>query len=373
MKASAITLKLIRVGGRRPNGDVIWLEVLREQPSNQSASGSKKINVLSNSHQPYSNMQVSAKNSSERTRLQLADVVATRILPRTAAYAAGSLLLAAAAAKAHSLHVSEALLIDDLSLTTVGSILLIALEIFLGVGLLFSRREKLIWLAGVSIFTIFSVISFYSFMSGSSSCGCFGSFDVAPGLTLTLDILILSAMLLFPPLESLGFSIMLCRIARLASYTAVLLGMFSAFIVINMQAEGVGQAPLNLKNLQPNQIVKVEPKSWIGERLPLLNYINLDPEIAEGRWDLVFFRHDCMHCRASIPRYINQAIAGSDKRYAFVEAPPFEQISKNKIPILDEDGEFAVGRLSDLYRWQLVVPTKIAIQNGKVLDVRLGS
>ncbi|KPL25101.1 MAG: hypothetical protein AMJ75_01985 [Phycisphaerae bacterium SM1_79] len=47
----------------------------------------------------------------------------------------------------------------------------------------------------------------------------------------------------------------------------------------------------------------LEPETWVGEKLPILEYIDIADQVEKGSWLLLFFRHDCPDCAAAIPKY----------------------------------------------------------------------
>jgi hypothetical protein len=78
-------------------------------------------------------------------------------------------------------------------------ILLVEGELALAVILLFGIVPKISWRITTTLFVIFSVVSLLKGLSGAESCQCFGSVNINPFLTFTLDIGILVLLILFRP------------------------------------------------------------------------------------------------------------------------------------------------------------------------------
>jgi len=111
---------------------------------------------------------------------------------------AGILLIAAAEFKAYQLTVGYAevsLLMESRLIATCAVIL----EFLLGPCLLLGLYPSMTWRSAVLVFLGFSAISTYLWLRGAPTCGCLGGLSVLPKQMLVVDLIVFTALLLFPP------------------------------------------------------------------------------------------------------------------------------------------------------------------------------
>jgi hypothetical protein len=108
----------------------------------------------------------------------------------------------------------------------------------------------------------------------------------------------------------------------------------------------------------------LEPETWIGKKLPILDYIDIGKSLKKGNWVVLFYHHDCPDCARAIAQYQQTArdLAGNEDflRMAFIEVPPYGQapVSKNSPCFL--------GRLAETKEWFVTTPAVILMAQGKV-------
>ena len=58
----------------------------------------------------------------------------------------------------------------------------------------------------------------------------------------------------------------------------------------------------------------LEPETWVGEKLPILEYIDIGKSLKKGNWVVLFYHHDCPDCARAIARYQQMArdLAGNE-------------------------------------------------------------
>lgn len=221
------------------------------------------------------------------------------------------------------------------------------------------------WLA-VVLFAAFAAYSFHLAMSGAASCGCFGPVRVHPWWTLGLD-----AAVLFGLLVSIGLDERMhvpshnggLRPGRVpvgsGRAAAIGLGVVLATAVgwyAFPHAETVdGSFPTT------GGPVILEPENWVGQKLPIAQYIDLD--LSRGEWIVVLHSRDCPKCQAAIPRYEQFALSVSDTplRVVLVEVPPFDGE-----PVVE--GACARAKLSGEHDWFVQTPMELQLQDGVVTD-----
>jgi hypothetical protein len=110
----------------------------------------------------------------------------------------GLLLLVAAGLKLHGLAVEPVAHVGPFSAPEF-QVALIAVEVLLGLWLLWGRHPIGAWLTTLAAFTVFAGASFYLAWIGQSSCGCFGRLSVSPWYSFAIDLAALAALLVGRP------------------------------------------------------------------------------------------------------------------------------------------------------------------------------
>jgi hypothetical protein len=103
----------------------------------------------------------------------------------------GSLLLAAAAFKTY-----EAYSAPMSTWSVAKTLALICFELCFGTWLAVGARTKWTWRASVACFAMFACVSAYKVLTGASYCGCFGTLEVNPSITLGIDVAALTLLIL---------------------------------------------------------------------------------------------------------------------------------------------------------------------------------
>lgn len=240
-------------------------------------------------------------------------------------------------------------------------ILQVEAELFLGVWLLSGLFRKLAWLVGLGCFAMFSVVTLYKGINGAASCGCFGSVHVNPWITLfAIDLPAVVALVIFRP-RNLSVKTpldLLMPIPRLMQ-----LNVCVSFLVVLLVGSTTVLAMNEPAKLTQDYMV-LEPEMWIGEELPILEYIDIGEQLRTGNWLVLFYHHDCPDCQEAIPQYEQMAryLADNEEllRIAFVEVPPFGPTT------VGMDGSWAVGSLSDSRDWFVTTPVVILVEDGQV-------
>jgi len=108
----------------------------------------------------------------------------------------------------------------------------------------------------------------------------------------------------------------------------------------------------------------LEPESWIGTELPILEHIDIAEMLKEGTWLVLLYHYDCPDCIRAIAKYEQAArsLAGNEDiiRIALIAMPPY---GKNPI---SEDCPCTVGRLAPTKDWFVAAPAFALLADGKV-------
>jgi hypothetical protein len=114
----------------------------------------------------------------------------------------------------------------------------------------------------------------------------------------------------------------------------------------------------------------IDPKRWVGKKLPLTRYIDIGKSLEKNTWLVLFYRHDCPNCIEILSRYVRMSrdLVGrkSHLRVALVEMHPY-----GRRPM--ENGRFFIaGRLSGMNRWCCPTPVAALLADGNVATTWAG-
>jgi hypothetical protein len=108
----------------------------------------------------------------------------------------------------------------------------------------------------------------------------------------------------------------------------------------------------------------LEPETWVGKRLPIIEYIDIADALRTGNWLILLYHHDCPDCTEAIPKYEQMArdLAGNGDflQIALIETPPYGP------PVAAPDSPCTLGRLVDTKEWFVTTPAVALLTNGTV-------
>ena len=114
------------------------------------------------------------------------------------------------------------------------------------------------------------------------------------------------------------------------------------------------------------EIVDVDPDSWVGTRLPLLDDIALPRRLDEGTWIVLLYKHGCSACREAVANYERFARQISPKpkmpRIALIACPPYG----DEVTSAERPSYCIYGRLTGAKRWKLPTPMVLLVDEGRV-------
>jgi len=297
----------------------------------------------------------------------------------------GLVLLTAAALKGYQLATEP---VAETSLFSSRWFLIgvVEFELFFGLWLLAGLYPRSTWATALLCFGGFACVSLYKALSGEASCGCFGKVPVNPWYTFTLDALAVAALCRWQPTNLPNSSLSSSRLSQSLGVRAV--GVTVLWILIGaptVLAMGRYEPAMLSEDgaiLGDGSLVILEPEKWTGERFPLLPYIEdypvrlapgerlLRERLAEGRWIVVLYHHDCPECRASIPKYEKLArrttADPTEPRVAMIEVPPYSVRDSLK---LSPDVPYSLGRLNNQIEWFVETPVALQIADGRPTEV----
>ncbi len=281
----------------------------------------------------------------------------------------GAILLVAATLKAYQLA-TEPTAETGLMTSRWFLIGVVEFELLLGLCLVCGVFRDAVWFVTLGCFSVFGCVALYKALSGEVSCGCFGSVQVHPWYTFSLDSVAVVTLLRWRP-EVRQFSGWIRETGpswRLATVLTVwlLVGLPGAWSMTSFEA-----ASVNAEGdfLGDGQIVVLEPETWVGKRFPLLGHVDIGDSLADGQWIVLLYHHDCPHCQDVLPHYELLAQATPD-------GPAATGVALSELPPFGSHGETTTaesplhGRLAETKDWFVQTPTEIQLDRGTVISVR---
>ncbi len=295
--------------------------------------------------------------------------------------ALGVLLLTAAVLKGHEL-LTVPMANNDLWSWRPFLIFQVEFELAWGLWLVSGLFKRLAWLAGVLCFALFCCITLYKGLTGAASCGGFGTVHVSPWVTLlTIDLPAVVALGLFRPRTP--FAPLLSFLRGLpeivtgrwdANRSAVgdLAGPLpslrrfaaTAFLGLLVLTTTTPILALNEPAVVTSTYEVLEPETWVGKKLPILEHIDIADQLRTGTWLILFYHHDCPDCRKAIPKYEQMArdLEGTKDllQIALIEVPPYGQDPASG------DSPCTLGRLADVKEWFVTTPATTLLAEANV-------
>jgi hypothetical protein len=244
-------------------------------------------------------------------------------------------------------------------------------EIFIGLWLLSGLWPRWSWVSGLVTFSAFAWYSLFAGLSGRASCGCFGSGAVSPWTTLAVDLLAVAALVRWRPghrpmytQPSSQFVPAPRRYVAMATVMPCLaMGLVAGWTISSGPRATLGK-------FTSSEMMVLEPDQWNGQRLPILEHIDLGKQLTRGAWKVVLFHHDCPKCRETVAKYGSVGTVldatGQSRRVMLVEIPPYGWHAEH--PRTTASG-VVHAQLSSTNEWFVTTPTEIEIDDGVVVTV----
>ncbi|MHC4647895.1 MAG: hypothetical protein ACYTBJ_20725, partial [Planctomycetota bacterium] len=108
----------------------------------------------------------------------------------------------------------------------------------------------------------------------------------------------------------------------------------------------------------------LEPESWPGKELPILEHIDIAESLRTGNWLVLLYHYDCPDCAIAIPKYEQMArgLAANEDflRIAFIEVPPYGPGA------VRPNSPCTLGRLDESKEWFVTSPAVALMTNARV-------
>jgi len=267
-----------------------------------------------------------------------------------------ALLLAAASLKANALFSGFEL---GSQLAQLSLVLIVAIEIAFALWSLIGAYPIILRTCLIGLFSGFFGYSILAFSYGSS-CNCFGTQSIGPIFSSTLDLLIVVA-LSASHADDCGREGLGCKRGAIFFVIFCSASVGAAALLLTDHMRQVGSSGFSTAGIRP------------GSQLPLLNQVDLGPDLAQGRWRIVLYHHDCTKCQLLIDTIVPPGesiesvfIRNFERHVALIELPPFADSVRWPTNSVCVHGHFQPDS-SDI----ISTPLELYLQDGVVMQAGL--
>ncbi|MBY0232514.1 MAG: hypothetical protein K2W96_24815 [Gemmataceae bacterium] len=272
----------------------------------------------------------------------------------------GAVLLVAAGLKGHSLLTD---FVPGKTYLLSRFMQFITVELELALGLWLVSGLALLWAARVAMafFLALAGASGWLLASGAECCGCLGRMAVSPWFSFAFNLIAVCALALTPRPRSDEPEPPRPNLALGLSGAWVFLGLF--LLVAGWKEPIQAGRSRTLGSL--GDLVVLDVENWSGQRLPVLEHIDIGKRIGRGGWTVIFHHRDCPKCEALIQAAARRARSG--EAIALVEVPALSGDGETLAP--RRDRAFAASRLAASRRWVVDTPQVLRVEDGVVVRV----
>ncbi len=248
-------------------------------------------------------------------------------------------------------------------------------EALLGLMLVAALWPRHAWSVSACLFTIFAVVTAAEALMGKSSCGCFGAVQIRPVYTMCLDLAAIALLLLTGRPATSGPGPPTARKWLAAGGVGV---SWVLAVAVFWQTRPAIATAAGQDFGKAGELVVLEPEKWGGQRFDLPEHIDAGSQLASGKWIVLLVHHDCDHCAAAVPRYVEElrsSEGGTRNEYArtrlaVIEMPPFGDAADP--PPWQLPASVFTGRLDQTRDWFATTPIALLVKDGLVIASKDG-
>jgi thiol-disulfide isomerase/thioredoxin len=127
---------------------------------------------------------------------------------------------------------------------------------------------------------------------------------------------------------------------------------------------------LNESKNTTSQYEVLEPETWIGKELPILDHIDIGKQLKTGNWLIMLYHYDCPNCIATIPKIEQMAkeLQGNEDvlKFALIEIPPYGFAGTSPV---NSNIVCVTGKLNTSKEWFVTTPAIILVSKSNVTIV----
>jgi hypothetical protein len=244
------------------------------------------------------------------------------------------------------------------------NIFVVEFEVFFAFWLFSGLFSKWTRLVSIALFSVFALVSLFKAVSGETSCGCFGNVTVNPWITMGFDVVIVVLLAYFSPKKE--------NFTKYPSYllaTCFGAGVILCVLMYDWIAQSAFERLEHIGQVLNGGVVQLEPETWVGKKLPLLNYIMASELPKEDVWLILLYNHRCSSCRECVVLYTDLAAEFIEEKNCpkimLLETPPFEK----SISETAQKANVIYGQLDGARKWHANTPVLLLVDQGTVQNI----
>jgi len=180
---------------------------------------------------------------------------------------------------------------------------------------------------------------------------CFGTIPINPWLSVSISVVSVLVVANWKGDKWRPITPTIAAIA-LSAMSAVL---FAVLSLNTTTFNNLGE----IKEGGKNKLVILEPKQWLGSRLPIEQHIICSDRILSGKWRLVFYHDNCELCG----KYIESILStSSGLPTVFIAVPPYKSVNRVNT------GHVIWCKLTNGYEWFVQTPETLFLEDGIVIQ-----
>ena len=234
----------------------------------------------------------------------------------------------------------------DTILPVVGA----AVEVVIGVALLLRVRPSISVPAASLFFALMAGAAWVGTVGGAASCGCFGSLEVPPRVMLVFDAGAAAALLW--GMRRSGAM----RQQQTVNLLAACIASFLISIVVGSTLHLKLRSQPTLQS--PNGMNLEQSVLRLGEPFILLPYIQIDADLSQGEWKIIFANSECRTCK--------QVLRGGGCKPEGQERVAVILVNRDEGWTLYKECQAVLGRLVPGKNWNISTPRTIWLKDGRL-------
>ncbi len=230
-----------------------------------------------------------------------------------------------------------------------------AVEVVIGVALLLRFRPSISVPAASLFFALMAGVAWFDSVTGAASCGCFGPVEVAPRVMLLFDVGAVATLLW--GLRGSGAFSQQRTVALLA--TCVVGFLISVGVVSVVQLKQVSQtAAVSPVGIAAGGTTLLESDLRLAQPFILLPYIEIDAELSQGEWKIIFANSECRTCK--------QVLRGGGCKPEGQERVAVILVNRDEGWTLYKECQAVLGRLVPGKNWNISTPRTFRLSHGRL-------
>jgi hypothetical protein len=149
----------------------------------------------------------------------------------------------------------------------------------------------------------------------------------------------------------------------------LLFGTFTSVTLIGIALYGQGFAFLTAQGDEFGEFAILDPTDWAGDRFGLIEHVNIEGDLAHGKWEILFFRNDCNACHEVMKQMVDGRLETDFRTFALIA---IDGVASEDALIKQLSARGClVGHLSLNREWFGTTPLRVSLNDGMCMEARI--